>query len=260
MGSFLRRRRHERAATHEAGMRRVSRRRCARSTKTIRIRRRSTASRNIRLGKTRKSAARTTICSGPRDPSGKTNPFSSPAAGHRRRPSTRCAGLRRGSPVSTSARRACAAPRSSSENTSWTISRCTSFPSSGHANWRRASTRSSAPACFIICPIPMRGCARCATCSSRTARCTSWCTRRTDGRASTCCRSSASGSASRHRCRDSRSHRRAQGAAAGTSAAKPAARGAGLSERGSARRCAAASVRSRVFGSAAVRVSRAAAA
>ena len=43
----------------------------------------------------------------------------------------------------------------------------------------------------------MRGSARCATCSSRTARCISWCMRRTGGPASTCCRSSADGSASR---------------------------------------------------------------
>ena len=100
------------------------------------------------------------------DPSRKTSPSWSRAAGPRRRPSTRCAGRRRESPASTSAKPACAAPRSSSGSTSWTISRCASFPSSGQANWRRASTRSSAPASSTIWRTPMRGCAPCATCST----------------------------------------------------------------------------------------------
>ena len=62
---------------------------------------------------------------------------------------------------------------------------------------RRASIRSSAPAFSIISPTPMRGCgALRERARSRTARCISWCMRRTDGPASTCCRSSADGSAS----------------------------------------------------------------
>ena len=126
-------------------------------TKTIPIRRPSTTSRNTGPGKIRKSAVRSSICPGLPEPSGKTYRFSSPAAGHRRRPSTRCAGRQRESWVSISAKRACAVPRSSNENTNWTIFRCASFPSSGRANWRRASTRSSAPECSIICRIPMQG-------------------------------------------------------------------------------------------------------
>ena len=53
-------------------MRQASRRTCAPFTKTIRIRRPSTTSRNIGPGKIRKSAARSTICSGLREPSRKT--------------------------------------------------------------------------------------------------------------------------------------------------------------------------------------------
>ena len=55
----------------------------------------------------------------------------------------------------------------------------------------RRSIKSCARASCIISRIPSRRFARCATCSSRTARCTSWCTRLTAGPASTCSRSSA---------------------------------------------------------------------
>ena len=82
-------------------------------------------------GRTDRGAARTITCSGLPDPIGKTTPSSLPAAGHPRRPSMPCVGRRRRSPASTSAQPACAVPRSSSENTNWTISRSASFPSSG---------------------------------------------------------------------------------------------------------------------------------
>ena len=63
----------------------------------------------------------------------------------------------------------------------------------------------------------------------------------------------------RHRRGHPRSRRRARGAAAGTSARDAAARGARLSGRGGARRCAAAPAGSRLLGAAAVRVPRRAA-
>ena len=80
---------------------------------------------------------------------------------------------------------------------------------------KRPSIRSCAPASCTISRILMRRFVRCATCSNRTARCTSWCMRRTGEPASTCCRSSAGGSASMPADRrDPGSHRRARSIAA----------------------------------------------
>ena len=64
-------------------------------------------------GKTRRSAVRNIICFGPSSPFGRIIRFSSPAAGHLRRPSMPCAGPAARSPASISAQPACAAPRSS---------------------------------------------------------------------------------------------------------------------------------------------------
>ena len=166
------------------------------STNGTRIPGRSTISTTIgRSGRTGTSVAPTTTCSGRTGPFAKTTPSSSPAAAPRRRPSTPCAGPRPGSPGSISAPRASRTPRRSSASTSSTTSRSINCRSSASTSWGRPSIRSSAPACSTTSPIRLPGSAHCATCSHRTARYTSWCMPRTDGPASTCCRSSAGGSA-----------------------------------------------------------------
>ena len=94
-------------------------------------------------------------------------------------------------------------------------------------------------------------------CSSRTeARCISWCMRLTDGPASTCCRSSAGGSASVPTTRKSAiSSTALKALPPGHPLESSAARRPGFPRRGGARRRAAASAGPRLFGAAVIRAS-----
>ena len=169
-----------------------------RFTNVIPIHPPSTASRNIDgSGRTGRNAAPTITSSGLQDPTGRTNPFSLPAAGPPRRPSMPCVGQRLRLPGSTSVQPVCGATEELKRKYNLNNLEVRQLPIEQVSDLKASFDQ-------IICTGVLHHLAK-PDAGLRAlrdvlkpdgGRCNSWCMRLTDGPASTCCRNSADESAS----------------------------------------------------------------